>query len=169
MSNASAAPSPAKPTPAPKLTGKATRHLRGLGHDLTPVLSIGKNGITEGLVAETGRALLTHELIKVKVQSEAPLDRKEAAEELAEACGAALAQVLGRTFLLYKPHPKKPKIVLPVEAKKGKKGPAVAAKAPARKAHEPAAFAGLEDDGDDDAGVTDETFGDEDGDVDDEG
>ena len=95
------------------LKGKAARHLRALGHDLDPVLYVGKEGITDGVVAATKTALLTHELIKVKVQSEAPLDRKETASQLAERTESALAQVLGRTFLLYKRHPKKPKIVLP--------------------------------------------------------
>jgi RNA-binding protein len=46
----------------------------------------------------------------VKILEGAPVDRKEAAAELARAADAALAQVLGRTFLLYKPHPTEPKI-----------------------------------------------------------
>jgi len=96
-----------------KLPGVALRHLRALGHDLEPVVMIGKEGITESLVKAASAALLTHELIKVKVQSEAPVDRKEAAASLAEAADAVLAQVLGRTFLLYRRHPKKPKIKLP--------------------------------------------------------
>ena len=95
------------------LTGSAARHLRALGHALAPVVSIGKDGVTEGVVDATKAALLTHELIKVKVQQEAPLERKDAASELAARTDSALAQVLGRTFLLYKRHPKKPKIVLP--------------------------------------------------------
>ncbi len=102
---------------APKLTGQATRHLRALGHSLAPVLMIGKGGITDALVKEAERALLRHELIKVRVQGEAPVGRKDAGSELAAATHAALAQVLGRTFLLYKPHPQKPKIVL-AKAKK---------------------------------------------------
>jgi RNA-binding protein len=107
---------PAQPTklakPA-KLPGASLRHLRALGHDLDPVVMVGKGGITESLVRATNAALLTHELVKVKVQSEAPIDRKEAAQSLADATDAVLAQVLGRTFLLYKKHPKKPKIRLP--------------------------------------------------------
>lgn len=95
------------------LGGSAARHLRALGHDLSPVVMVGKDGITDGLVTATSAALLTHELIKVKVQGEAPLDRKEAAAELAERTESALVQVLGRTFLLYKRHPRKPRIVLP--------------------------------------------------------
>jgi RNA-binding protein len=95
------------------LTGKAARYLRGLGHELSPVVSIGKEGLTDAVVSAASAALLTHELVKVKVQGEAPIDRKLAATELAEKTQSALAQVLGRTFLLYKKHPKKPKIQLP--------------------------------------------------------
>lgn len=100
-------------TPPTPLSGKAVRHLRALGHDLAPVVQIGKEGLTDSVVAATNAALLRHELVKLKVQPEAPVDRKEVAAELAGLTGAALAQVLGRTFLLYKRHPKKPKIVLP--------------------------------------------------------
>jgi RNA-binding protein len=94
------------------MSGRALRHLRALGHALDPVIAVGKAGVTDGLAREAERALLQHELIKVRVMQEAPIDRHEAATALAEATGATLAQVLGRTFLLYKRHPKKPKIVL---------------------------------------------------------
>jgi RNA-binding protein len=95
------------------VTGAGIRHLRGLGHHLEPVVQIGKDGITDALIAATNEALRTHELIKVKVGSECPVDRKEAGPELATKTGATLAQVLGRTLLLYKRHPSKPKIDLP--------------------------------------------------------
>lgn len=95
------------------LTGKATRYLRGLGHDLSPIVQIGKEGLTDGLIAATSRALLDHELIKVRVGGEAPDDRMTSAEQLASRTGADLVQILGRTCLLYKRHPKKPVIVLP--------------------------------------------------------
>lgn len=101
-----------------KLSGKALRHLRALGHALDPVVAVGKQGVTDALVEQTERALATHELIKVRVMREAPLERAETAEELAGRTGAVLAQVIGRTFLLYKRNAtrKKPKIVLPKEA-----------------------------------------------------
>lgn len=96
-----------------KIGGKAIRHLRGLGHHLDPVVQIGKEGITDALVDAAKEALLAHELVKVRVGSEAPIDRKDAGAELAERTGSTLAQTLGRTFLLYKRHPNKPKITLP--------------------------------------------------------
>jgi RNA-binding protein len=95
------------------LSGRAARYLRGLGHHLEPIVQIGKEGITEGVVAATRAALLAHELIKVKISQDAPIDRKVAGTELADRAGAALAQTLGRTALLYKRHPHKPKIELP--------------------------------------------------------
>ena len=97
----------------PKLAGKAIRHLRALGHHLDPVVHVGKDGLSNAVVAATRAALRTHELVKVRIGSEAPVDRKEAGEELAKRAGAHLAQTRGRTLLLYKRHPHKPKIVLP--------------------------------------------------------
>jgi RNA-binding protein len=99
--------------PAGPITGGGIRYLRGLGHHLDPVVQIGKDGITDALVAATNEALRAHELIKVKVGTECPVDRKEAGPELAQKTGATLAQVLGRTLLLYKRHPSKPKIDVP--------------------------------------------------------
>jgi RNA-binding protein len=95
------------------LTGRAIRHLRGLGHHLEPVVQIGKEGITDAVVAATRVALHAHELVKIRIGGEAPIDRKEAGDELAARAGATLAQTLGRTLLLYKRHPHKPKIELP--------------------------------------------------------
>jgi len=94
------------------LKGKDRRVLRALGHHLEPVVQIGRQGITAALVEATIDALVTHELIKVKVLEGAPVDRKAAAAQLAEETGAELAQVLGRTFLLYKPNPDEPKIAV---------------------------------------------------------
>lgn len=84
------------------LTGKQKRHLRGLGHDLKPVLLIGKNGINAASTAEAETALATHELIKVKILESCEMDRHDVAEALAAACGADVAQILGRTLLLYR-------------------------------------------------------------------
>ncbi|MBX3185576.1 MAG: ribosome assembly RNA-binding protein YhbY [Labilithrix sp.] len=99
--------------PTGPLSGRAIRHLRGLGHHLEPVLQIGKEGITDAVVAAAREQLLAHELIKVKIGTESPADRKDAGPELATRTGATLAQILGRTLLLYRRHPNKPKIELP--------------------------------------------------------
>jgi RNA-binding protein len=63
-------------------------------------------------VSEIIVALAAHELVKVKILENCLLDRNEAAFELAAVSGAEVAQVLGRTILLYK-QGKDPKIELP--------------------------------------------------------
>jgi RNA-binding protein len=83
------------------LTGKQRRQLRALGHHLVPVVIVGQSGVTEGVIAAVTQALHDHELIKVKIH-EGPETRQEAAQKLAEGTGAELAQLLGRTALLFK-------------------------------------------------------------------
>jgi RNA-binding protein len=101
------------------LTGKQKRHLRALGHKLKPLIQIGKKEIEEGLIGEANTALDHHELIKVKLLESCMLDKNEAAQILATACGAEIAQILGRTFLLYRPA-KEPVIMLPKADKPSK-------------------------------------------------
>jgi RNA-binding protein len=99
--------------PSRPLPNKVARHLKALGHHLDPVVQVGREGITEAIVKATKEQLHAHELIKVRISADAPVDRKDAGVELAEKAGASLAQTLGRTVLLYKRHPHKPKINLP--------------------------------------------------------
>ena len=96
-----------------ELTGKQRRHLRALGHHLDAVVQIGHEGVSDAVVEQANAQLEAHELIKVKVSENAPEDRKSSAAALAEKCGAHLAQVLGRTALLYRRRKDKPAIVLP--------------------------------------------------------
>jgi len=95
------------------LTGKQRRHLRSLGHDLRPIVQIGKGGIDDGLVAAVERALDDHELVKLRLGESAGLDRHDAADAIARRTHSEVAQVLGNTVLLYRAHPDEPQIVLP--------------------------------------------------------
>jgi RNA-binding protein len=95
------------------LTGKQRRHLRSLGHELRPIVLVGKDGIDDGLVAAVDRALVDHELVKIKLGESADVNRHEAADTLARRTHSEVAQVLGYTVLLYRPDPDEPAIVLP--------------------------------------------------------
>ena len=95
------------------LTGKQRRYLRALGQPLTATVHVGHEGVTNAVVAHANVELDTHELIKVRIGDNAPHDRHEVAEALAERTHAHLAQVLGRTALLYRARSKEPTIVLP--------------------------------------------------------
>lgn len=84
------------------VTGKQARHLRGLGHHLSPLAMIGKEGLTDNLLAALESVLAAHELVKVRVQDGCPLAREEAAELLAARTKSRIAQLIGKTFLLYR-------------------------------------------------------------------
>ena len=89
-----------------QLTGKQNRFLRGLGHGLKPFVMIGKQHLSDEVIKATHEALESHELIKVRIQEGCLVDRKVVSAELANATGAAVAQILGSTFLLYRPSDK---------------------------------------------------------------
>lgn len=93
------------------LTGKQVRFLRGLGHHLNPIVMIGRGELSEAVLRSTDEALAIHELIKIRVQEGCELDRRDAAAELAKKTGAQVAQVLGKTILLYREAEEK-KIIL---------------------------------------------------------
>ena len=89
------------------LTGAARRALRAQGHHLKPVVQIGQAGLSEGVIEATKVALDQHELIKVSINGESPTERKSGAEQLAEATGAHVAQVIGRVIMLYRERERK--------------------------------------------------------------
>ena len=85
------------------LTGKQNRYLRGLGHNLQPFVMIGKHHLSKDVIKAADEALEIHELIKVRIQEGCLEDRKIVASELATETGSAVVQILGKTFLLYRP------------------------------------------------------------------
>lgn len=95
----------------PELQGRQRKHLRGLAHSLKPLVHVGEAGLSPGVLAALDRALLDHELVKVRLHE--PEDKKAAARVLAESAGAALCGVVGHTVILYRPHPEDPQIELP--------------------------------------------------------
>jgi RNA-binding protein len=85
------------------------RALRGHGHALSPLVQVGKSGVTAGVLAQVRQALADHELIKVRVGTESPDDRFTVADRLGAEPGVNVVQILGRVVLLYKRHPQKPR------------------------------------------------------------
>jgi RNA-binding protein len=92
------------------LSKKQLKQLRALAHDLDPVVQVGKAGVTDPVVAAVGQALRDHELIKVRLLE--PEDKRGMAAALAERSTAALCGLVGHTVILYRKHPKKPRIAV---------------------------------------------------------
>ena len=98
----------------PALTSKQRAYLRGLAHDLKPILHIGKEGLTEASIQTLREALTTRELAKVRVLEAAPDSSRETASTLAsQIMDTQVVQVMGRTAVLYRPDPDTPTIRLP--------------------------------------------------------
>lgn len=96
------------------LTSKQRAHLRKLAHHLKPVVLVGSDGVTPGVLDSVLEAFNTRELLKVKLQESAPLDVREAADTISGSLGGVQAvQTIGRTAVLYRPDPDAPEIELP--------------------------------------------------------
>ena len=86
-----------------ELTSKQRAQLRGLANSLTPIVHIGKEGITEAVVKQTDEALEARELIKCSVLDASELTAREACDELCARTGAEPVQVIGHKFSVYRP------------------------------------------------------------------
>ena len=65
--------------------------LRGQAHGLDPVVLLGANGLTDAVLKEIDRALLAHELIKIRVPGDDRDEREAMYNEMADKLGGFLA------------------------------------------------------------------------------
>jgi RNA-binding protein len=86
------------------MTSQQRKHLRGLAHHLDPVVMIGKQGLTDGIIAATAKALDAHELIKVRFL-DFKEEKKDLTAQLAEATASDIAGIIGHVAILYREHP----------------------------------------------------------------
>lgn len=96
------------------LTGKQKQFLKGLAHPLSPIVRIGRGGITQSVIEETRKSLDSHELIKIRIDVEDSSDRRAMAAQLAEATESHIAGAIGKIAILYRERDEDPEIVLPV-------------------------------------------------------
>ena len=84
------------------LNNKQKQFLKGLAHPLKPVVQLGQNGLTEGVLAEIDNALNHHELIKVRVTSEDREEKGLIVDAIVRETKAIKLQVIGHVLTLYK-------------------------------------------------------------------
>lgn len=85
------------------------KSLKAKAHHLKPVVLLGAKGLTEAVIAETDVALLSHELIKVKINGAEKEDRTIMASELCSQLQAELIQIIGNTVIIYRKNEEKHK------------------------------------------------------------
>jgi RNA-binding protein len=91
-----------------KITTKMKRHVRHKLKDEKPTVWIGKEGLTPQISNEIDTQLDKHKMLKVKILRSALQTEtaKLIASEAAEQAGAALVEVRGHVFILYRRHRK---------------------------------------------------------------
>ena len=95
-----------------KLSNKQKQFLKGLAHSMKPVVQLGANGLTEGVVAEIDRALSHHELIKVKVPTDDKEEKTLIIDAIIRETESVKVQVIGHVVILFRPSEER-KIQLP--------------------------------------------------------
>lgn len=111
------------------MTSKERAELRAKANPLEPIFQIGKEGISDNLISQLDDALDARELLKVRIHLEtAPKAPKEFAQELGNALGAEVIQVIGGVIVLYRKIDKEK-----IEAKKQERAKASNKKTPKKK------------------------------------
>ena len=99
-----------------ELAGFQKKYLRGLAHNLNPIVFIGQNGVTDAVIRSMDEALSAHELIKVKfVDHKEKRTKGRLAAELGEKTGGSLVGMIGHVAVFFRPRPdpRKRRITLP--------------------------------------------------------
>jgi RNA-binding protein len=110
------------------LNGKQKSYLRSLAHKLKPVVQIGHQGLTPGVLAALDAALERHELLKIKVAGDAEVDAADLGPKIEKATKSQVAQIIGHTLVVYRRRKENPKIVLPKDKpKRAQSAPAASA------------------------------------------
>ena len=89
------------------LTPAQRKEHRAAAHHLNPVVQIGAEGLTPGVLKELDAALKAHGLIKVRVFSDDRAAREALLGQLADQLDAAPIQHIGKLLVLWRPIPPK--------------------------------------------------------------
>lgn len=84
------------------INGKQRALLRKLGHDMQPIIQIGKEGMTDQVISAIDEALEKREILKIAILETAMLDTRETCNEAAKRLDAEPVQAIGNKFVLYR-------------------------------------------------------------------
>ncbi len=84
------------------LRGKQKRYLRAHAHNMRPLFSIGKNGLTSAWLDQLTGALENRELIKVNLQQSAEVSVDETKAFIEDNTDIQVVQTIGRVLVLYR-------------------------------------------------------------------
>ncbi len=84
------------------LTSKQRAQFRAQANSLETTLIVGKEGVTDAVIAEADRLLTSRELVKGKVLETALMSAREVSEAVCEATGADGISCVGYKFVIWR-------------------------------------------------------------------
>ena len=84
------------------LTSKERSELRAKANELETTLMVGKEGVTDNVIAEADRLLTARELVKGKVLEAALMSPREVSDAICEATGADGISCVGNKFVIWR-------------------------------------------------------------------
>ena len=84
------------------LTSKERAELRSQANSIDTTLMVGKDGVTENVIAEAENLLTARELVKGKVLESALMSAREVSDEICAATGADGISCVGSKFVIYR-------------------------------------------------------------------
>jgi RNA-binding protein len=96
------------------VNSKQISYLRGLAHNLNPVVMISNKGLSEAVMKEINICLDSHELIKIKVMLDDKALRTQMLTDICEQTTATAVHHIGKQLVIYR-QSTKPKIVIPAK------------------------------------------------------
>ena len=84
------------------LTSKERAELRAQANSIDTTLMVGKDGVTENVIAEADKLLTARELVKGKVLESALMSAREVSDALCEAPGAEGISCVGSKFVIWR-------------------------------------------------------------------
>ena len=84
------------------LTSKERAELRAQANTLDTTLIVGKDGVTENVIAEADRLLTARELVKGKVLESALMSAREVSDAICEGTGAEGISCVGSKFVIWR-------------------------------------------------------------------
>ena len=84
------------------LTSKQRAEYRAQANSIETTLMVGKDGVTEAVVAEADRLLTARELVKGKVLESALMSAREVSDAICEATGADGIACVGSKFVIWR-------------------------------------------------------------------
>ena len=89
------------------ITTKQRSKLKSLANNLKPLVTIGKDELTENVIAEIATALYHNELVKVASLKTCTIPARAMCQEVCETLGAEPVLCVGNRFVIYKRSDKK--------------------------------------------------------------